>query len=87
MDFNAYAPKTDPLLFTYEELRDLLVQRSELCFRVIESRSDPRVNRNAPLHQHNMVPFEALSLGSGNNEENFANALVNAIVESIDPPT
>ncbi|GLB38477.1 putative D123 [Lyophyllum shimeji] len=95
LDFNPYAPRTDPLLFTYEELAELLEARmpaetssaSTLPngdqhhaapsllpeFRVIDSRAHPAATSSAPAHQHNMVPFEALSLSSGRDIEEFAN--------------
>jgi hypothetical protein len=107
IDFNPYAPRTDSLLFTYEELTDILrsrlalisqsVNRSDIPrengrhaeldglpeFRVIDSRSHPATTSNAPLHQHNMVPFEALSLSSGRDIEEFAAAWKNEIQESM----
>jgi len=105
IDFNPYAPRTDPLLFTYEELAELLEARipaetsstSTLPngaqdhaapsllpeFRVIDSRSHPAATSNAPAHQHNMVPFEALSLSSGRDIEEFADTLKNEIQESM----
>lgn len=89
LDFNPYAPRTDPLLFTYEELSELLARNtsanvSDLSnggnhkpslpeFRVIDSRSHPAAASNAPTNQHNMVPFEALSLSSGQDIQEFAN--------------
>ncbi len=76
LDFNPYEPRTDPLLFTYDELLELLTEAiaspdyvPEL--RVIDSRAHPAATRNAPTHQHNMIPFEALALSSGRNLEEF----------------
>ncbi|KAF9221505.1 D123-domain-containing protein [Gyrodon lividus] len=84
LDFNPYAPRTDPLLFTYNELHTLLVKagsQSDLLdhtanasttvtqklpeIRVIDSPLHPAATRNAPAHQHNMLPIEALSLSEG----------------------
>lgn len=105
LDFNPYAPRTDPLLFTYEELSELLEARipaetsptSTLPngdqhhaapsllpeFRVINSRSHPAATANAPAYQHNMIPFEALSLSSGRDIEEFADIWKDEIQESM----
>ncbi|KAG8944066.1 hypothetical protein FRC04_002206 [Tulasnella sp. 424] len=73
IDFNPYAPRTDALLFTYEELHVLgsspLASLPEL--RVIPSSSHPMASRNAPAHQHNMVPREALELSHGRDIQEF----------------
>jgi len=89
IDFNPYAPRTDALLFTYEELATLFdattahipVSASSSpplpatpTLRVIDSRAHPAAARNAPQHQHNMVPLEALTLSEGRNVEEFAAA-------------
>ncbi|RDB17939.1 hypothetical protein Hypma_000901 [Hypsizygus marmoreus] len=93
LDFNPYAPRTDPLLFTYEELAELLdarlVPKDESTdhglpeFRVIDSRSHPAATSNAPAYQHNMVPFEALSISSGRHIEEFADMWKEEIRQSI----
>lgn len=87
LDFNPYLPRTDPLLFTYEDLLALLLVRATSLsspdalnadagpeLRVITSRTHPAANRNAPAHQHNMVPIEALQISSGRDIEQFADA-------------
>lgn len=80
IDFNPYAPWTDPILFEYDELLDLLTEASYATtsangftpeIRVVDSRSHPAAARNAPIHQHNMVPMEALALSSGRTTEEF----------------
>lgn len=73
VDFNPYAPRTDALLFTYEDLLAILIQERSSApqLRVIDSRTHPAATRNAPANQHNMVPFEALSLSSGRDIEQF----------------
>jgi len=66
IDFNTYTARTDPLLFTYEELANLFSERSSRAvpaLRVINSAAHAMANRNAPDHQHNMVPLEAFALG------------------------
>lgn len=90
VDFNPYAPNTDPLLFTYDELLTLLEgtlhgesSRTLPVFKVIDSPAHPAVVSNAPIHQHNMVPFEALSLSNGKNIEEFAEAWKDEIQSSM----
>ena len=73
VDFNAYEPYTDSLLFTYEELEELLGRReTEPELRVIDSRSHAAANANVPEHQHNMVPLDALAIGNGLTVDEFA---------------
>lgn len=88
LDFNPYAPRTDSLLFTYDNLFNVLSTRNigddthpEL--RVIDSRTHPAAISNAPAHQHNMVPFEALEMSSGRDIEQFAEAWRDNIQESM----
>jgi hypothetical protein len=66
VDFNPYITRTDPLLFTYEELANLFSERSSPAFpalRVINSPAHAMANRNTSDHQHNMIPLEAFALG------------------------
>ena len=74
LDFNPYAPRTDSLLFTYDELSNLLFIRHNEHpeLRVIDSRTHPAAISNAPAYQHNMVPFEVLSMSNGKDIEQFA---------------
>jgi len=79
VDFNPYAPLTDALLFTYAELATLSSATASSTtptpvLRVIDSQGHPNATRNAPEHQHNMVPLEALTLSQGRNMEEFAAA-------------
>jgi hypothetical protein len=81
LDFNPYLPRTDPLLFTYDDLHALLLRRIHSTtpdflpeFRVIPSRAHPAAARNAPANQHNMVPLDALTIASGRDIEQFAEA-------------
>jgi len=95
IDFNPYAPRTDPLLFTYEELTTLFTAATMSsspapapALRVIDSPAHPATTRNAPQYQHNMVPLEALTLSEGRNMEEFAAAWMDQVrrgaVESDD---
>lgn len=84
LDFNPYAPRTDPLLFSYEELHALFIRA--VCepsngrttnldlpeLRAVDSPMHPAATRNAPAHQHNMVPIEALNLSEGKSITEFS---------------
>lgn len=90
VDFNPYAPNTDPLLFTYDEFLALLKDtlggespRTLPIFKVIDSPTHPAAMGNAPIYQHNMVPFEALSLSNGKDIEEFAEAWKDEIHTSM----
>ncbi|KAG2123314.1 D123-domain-containing protein [Suillus cothurnatus] len=84
LDFNPYAPRTDPLLFTYEELSSVFTQElgtPEL--RIIDSPLHPVASRNAPTHQHNMLPIEALALSSGQDINDFSDLWKREIQQSM----
>ncbi|KAF8635993.1 hypothetical protein AX15_000155 [Amanita polypyramis BW_CC] len=84
LDFNPYAPRTDALLFTYDELQTILDTETETpTLRVIDSRSHPATARNVPAHQHNMVPLEALDISNGKSIEDFAELWKKSIRESM----
>jgi len=75
VDFNPYAPRTDALLFTYPELREIFRRHScdqDPDLRVIDSAGHPSASRNTPINQHNMVPREALELSQGRTMEEFS---------------
>ncbi|KAJ7254414.1 D123-domain-containing protein [Mycena haematopus] len=82
LDFNPYAPRTDPLLFSYDELAHMGDETTPEL-RVIDSRSHPAAMSSAPANQHNMIPFEALSISSGRDVEEFAEAWKEGIVHSV----
>ncbi|KIK16478.1 hypothetical protein PISMIDRAFT_266356 [Pisolithus microcarpus 441] len=80
IDFSPYAPRTDPLLFTYEELHEVLskaIQDASASqtflpeLRVIESPLHPAATQSMPAYQHNRVPIEALTLSEGRNIVEF----------------
>ncbi|KAH8998686.1 D123-domain-containing protein [Lactarius akahatsu] len=85
VDFNPYAPRTDALLFSYAELAALSSAAAAATtpptpvLRVVDSRGHPTATRNAPEHQHNMVPLEALTLSHGRNVEEFAAAWMDQV--------
>ncbi|KAH9480460.1 Cell division cycle protein 123 [Psilocybe cubensis] len=87
IDFNPYMPKTDPLLFTYEELTDIFALSSSTkkdipVLRVIDSASHPAAASNAPANQHNMLPVEAINMSSGRDIEEFADLWKQSVKES-----
>ena len=84
IDFNPYHPRTDPLLFTYDELHTRLLARADRPeLRVVNSPSHPAATRNAPAHQHNMVPIEALAMSSGRDVMQFADVWQDEIRKSM----
>lgn len=91
IDFNPYAPRTDALLFTYDELADLFAAATTSTsasapaptLRVIDSRAHPAATRNAPQHQHNMVPLEALTLSEGLNVEELSTMWIDQIRRGV----
>jgi hypothetical protein len=90
VDFNPYTPDTDPLLFTYDELFTLLedalsgdLPRTLPIFKAIDSPAHPAAASNGPTHQHNMVPFDALSLSNGKSIEEFAEVWKDEVQASV----
>ncbi|KAI6119972.1 D123-domain-containing protein [Pisolithus croceorrhizus] len=80
IDFNPYAPHTDPLLFTYEELQEVLSKAVQDAsarrpflpeLRVNESPTHSVATQSMPAYQHNRVPIEALTLSEGRNLAEF----------------
>ena len=71
VDFNPYAPRTDPLLFDYEELKQIYDQRQDTVLKTISSPTHEAVKRSSPANVHNMVPFELLGLSAGKTIEDF----------------
>lgn len=92
IDFNPYAPRTDPLLFTYEELKDIysaaLLSSSPASdipeFRVISSRAHPSATRSTPQHAHNMMPREALELSAGKSIYDFQESWADQLRQAME---
>lgn len=86
VDFNPFLPKTDSLLFTYEELQTEFSSALDNSFipefRVIDSRSHPLANVNAPLYQNNMLPLDVLALSHGHTGQGFAERFAEAVQEA-----
>lgn len=84
LDFNPFAARTDPLLFTYEELLSVFTLRSDIPdLRIVDSPLHPAATRNAPAHQHNMLPIEALALSSSRDIDEFSNLWQKEVQESM----
>lgn len=88
IDFHPYRSSTDPLLFTYNDLLQIYLACSgsdpplpEL--RIVDSRSHPAANRNAPAYQANMVPLEMLQFSEGRNMDDFKNAWAEAVAAGM----
>jgi hypothetical protein len=56
-------------------------------FRYIDSPSHPAASRNAPTHQHNMVPYEAIELSNGKDIDEFAELWANQVQASTSDQT
>ncbi|KAI5117002.1 hypothetical protein M0805_002670 [Coniferiporia weirii] len=84
VDFNPYASRTDPLLFTYDELSTIHQQPpSAPVLRTIDSRTHDAATRSSPANVHNMVPFELLSMSSGQTIGDFAKSWQEEVQKSI----
>jgi hypothetical protein len=51
---------------------------------VIDSRTHPAATRNSPANQHNMIPFEALTLSNGRDIEQFSELWQEEIRKSVE---
>ena len=79
VDFNPYRPTTDPLLFDYPDLLDILetsqtasTNRPRLpILRVIDSKGHPDANRNIPTYGSNMMPWELVEMSHGRSLVEF----------------
>ncbi|KAL5501449.1 hypothetical protein ACEPAH_8709 [Sanghuangporus vaninii] len=84
VDFNPYAPRTDPLLFTYDELFMLHTDSHPTpVLKTIDSGSHKAATRSSPANVHNMVPFELLSMSSGQTLDDFTRDWQREIARSM----
>ncbi|KAI6003538.1 D123-domain-containing protein [Pisolithus orientalis] len=92
IDFNPYAPRTDPLLFTYEELHEVLSRENQGAsasrtflpdLRVIDSSLHPAATRNMPAYQHNRMPIEALTLSEDRNIVEFGEIWQEEVIRAM----
>ena len=49
----------------------------------MDSPTHPAAARNAPAHQHNMVPIEALAMSAGRDAQQFSDAWQEEIRKSM----
>ena len=84
IDFNPFAEYTDALLFTYEDLWIRFIEDAGPLLLVVDSRSHEAANRSSPANVHNRVPFEMLSMSSGQSIEDFARNLENGVRDTMD---
>lgn len=76
------------MLFLYDELWEIYVAQNEgkqtvPVLKVVDSRAHPAANANAPANQHNMVPFEALSIASGRDIDDFSKVWQEEVKNSL----
>ncbi|KAH7105045.1 D123-domain-containing protein [Auriculariales sp. MPI-PUGE-AT-0066] len=87
IDFNPYAPRTDSLLFTFDELlaiaEDEVLQTQLPVLRAIDSRNHPSAARNTPQYAHNMVPLDLIQASAGQDYAGFAGNWEDAIREAM----
>ncbi|KAI6151618.1 D123-domain-containing protein [Pisolithus tinctorius] len=92
IDLNPYAPCTDPLLFTYEELHEVLSKANQDTtaswtflpeLRVIDSPLHPAATLNIPAYRHNRVPIEALTLSEGRNIVEFSEVWQQEVARAV----
>ncbi|KAI6151591.1 D123-domain-containing protein [Pisolithus tinctorius] len=92
IDFNPYAPRTDPLLFAYEELHEVLSRANQGAsasrtflpdLRVIDSLLHPAATRNMPAYQHNRMPIEALTLSEDRNIVEFGEIWQEEVIRAM----
>lgn len=98
VDINPYRLSTDPLLFTYPALLEILetalkpppentAAAADLprlpMMRVITSRSDPLANSAAPAFGTNMMPVEMVQMSQGRSVPEFAEAWAEAVARGM----
>ncbi|BEI85623.1 hypothetical protein CcaverHIS002_0510240 [Cutaneotrichosporon cavernicola] len=96
-DFQPYRGSTDPLLFSYEELNELLASARASPstsdeaeagaerlpeLRVIDSRAHPAAN-TGPAFGANMLPVEAVQMSEGQTASDFALAWQEAMAQGM----
>lgn len=55
--------------------------------KAVDSRAHPAANTNAPANQHNMIPFEALSIASGRDIDEFSQVWQEEVKSSLQQDT
>lgn len=94
MDFQPYRASTDSLMFSYADVRDVLVRSRSgsedaeqlPVLRVIDSANHPEANRNQPTFSTNMMPIEMVELSEGRNLEEFREVWAQAVAAGMVDP-
>mmetsp|Transcript_74765 Transcript_74765/g.139579 ORF Transcript_74765/g.139579 Transcript_74765/m.139579 type:complete len:130 (-) Transcript_74765:7-396(-) len=70
IDFGPWAPATDPLLYSWDELNELATSQERLqsadIVRVIQSEAEQRASR---IENYHMVPLEVATMGMATADE------------------
>lgn len=94
LDFQPYRASTDALLFSYEDVRDILehsrsgAEGAEQLpvLRVIDSAGHPDAIRNQPTFSTNMMPVEMIELSEGRNLDEFREVWAQAVAAGMVDP-
>ena len=78
IDFNPFAPSTDPLLFTWPELLEM----KEFEFRIVNSQEDVR-ERGHVRFEHNRLPREIIDISNGSSIAEFMDKFNDHISTSL----
>lgn len=79
IDINPYAPRTDPLLFSWEEMHALANEQDSPVFRVIAS--EIQASQSMPRYSHNRYPKDVVGLSDGASIAAFAEQWRGALQE------
>lgn len=80
IDINPYAPRTDPLLFSWDALHSLPLQSTGPLFRLVES--ELQASQSMPKYSHNRYPKDVVGLSDGASIAAFAEQWREALSES-----
>lgn len=94
MDFQPYRSTTDSMLFSYEDIRNILQKSREgdegaeslPVLRVIDSAGHPDAIRNQPTFSTNMMPVEMIELSEGRNLDEFREVWAQAVAAGMVDP-
>lgn len=75
IDLNPFLPRTDPLLWAFEELEECAEAMREDPTRTVPLRiltSPAQASQSQPTYSSNMIPADVVEIGSGQNIAEFA---------------
>ena len=75
IDLNPFLPRTDPLLWAFEELEECAQAMREDPTRTVPLRiltSPAQASQSQPTYSSNMIPADVVEIGSGQNIAEFA---------------